>query len=57
MKTGQTIIAGLIFVMMAAVVFVKAGQRSGESGGSQAASIISSTGYAGSSIINSAMGG
>ena len=56
-KTAQTIVSGLLFVMFAVVIFVKAGQKSGESGGTQAASIISATSNGFSNVISSATGG
>ena len=49
---------GLIaLVAIAAIVFVRAGNRPGESGGDQAATILKASGGAGSSFIAALEGG
>jgi hypothetical protein len=56
MKWAEWIVIGLVAAVLAVIVFVRAGQLSGESGGSQASSIIKSTTSGVGTILNGAEG-
>jgi hypothetical protein len=53
---GEWIVVGIIAAILAVIIFVRAGQLSGESGGTQASSIINSTTAGVGGIINAAEG-
>jgi hypothetical protein len=50
------IIYGLVTTILAVIVFVRAGELGGDSGGAQASTIINSTAKGAASIINAAQG-
>lgn len=52
----KDLLGGFVLVMIVGLIFVRSGQNGGESGGAQAARIISSTGAAVSSTIKSLYG-
>jgi hypothetical protein len=56
MKWFEVLVVGLIAAVICVIVFVRAGQLSGESGGSQASSIIKSTTSGVGTILNGAEG-
>ncbi len=53
----KNIMTGLVVIALALVVFVRAGQYGGRSGGQQTADIISSFGGATSSVFRTITGG
>lgn len=56
-QLGEYIVFGVIAAILAAIVFVKAGQKSGVSGGQQSSQIIQASGQAFTSGVTALEGG
>lgn len=53
---GKALVYGLVATVLAVIVFVRAGELGGDSGGQQTSTIINSTAKGVASVINAAQG-
>jgi preprotein translocase subunit SecG len=56
METGKIIAWGIVAAMLGTIVFVRAGQSGGESGGTQASNIINATATGAANVLHAAEG-